>query len=141
MLRRADGSTGSRRTCTSNMRSNHSTASRKPAPAAVTTSIATESRAPVAEPVRDPHGGRRRRCNRTGCRTAMHRGVMGLELEGAVVVVTGSAGGIGAALVEGFTRAGAEAVGTDLLGRGADMDLDVTDLEATRRVFGEVRAT
>jgi NAD(P)-dependent dehydrogenase (short-subunit alcohol dehydrogenase family) len=66
---------------------------------------------------------------------------MGLELDGAVVAVTGAAGGIGAALVDGFTRAGAEVVGTDLPGRGADVDLDVTDLEATRHAFGALRAT
>jgi NAD(P)-dependent dehydrogenase (short-subunit alcohol dehydrogenase family) len=66
---------------------------------------------------------------------------MGLELGGAVVVVTGAAGGIGAALVGAFAGAGAEVVGTDLPGRGADVDLDVTDLDAARRAFGELRAT
>src|SRR4051812_8393960 len=69
------------------------------------------------------------------------RGVMGLELDGAVVAVTGAAGGIGAALVEGFARSGAQVVGTDLPGRGAEVDLDVTDLETTCRAFGELRAT
>jgi NAD(P)-dependent dehydrogenase (short-subunit alcohol dehydrogenase family) len=66
---------------------------------------------------------------------------MGLELQGAVVVVTGAAGGIGAAVAAGFGAASAEVVRTDLPGRGADVDLDVTDLEATRRAFDEIRAT
>jgi NAD(P)-dependent dehydrogenase (short-subunit alcohol dehydrogenase family) len=66
---------------------------------------------------------------------------MGLELQGAVVVVTGAAGGIGAAVAAGFGAASAEVVRTDLPGRGADVDLDVTDLEATRRAFEEIRAT
>ena len=67
---------------------------------------------------------------------------MGLELDGAVVVVTGAAGGIGAALVGSVRGRGRRrCVGTDLPGRGADVDLDVTDLDATRRAFGELRAT
>jgi NAD(P)-dependent dehydrogenase (short-subunit alcohol dehydrogenase family) len=66
---------------------------------------------------------------------------MGLELQGAVVVVTGGAGGIGAAVAAGFGTAGARVVRTDLPGRGADVDLDVTDLDATRRVFEEIHAT
>src|SRR5690242_521138 len=66
---------------------------------------------------------------------------MGLELQGGVVVVTGAAGGIGAALAAGFGATGAEVVRTDLPGRGADVDLDVIDLGATRRVFDEIRAT
>jgi NAD(P)-dependent dehydrogenase (short-subunit alcohol dehydrogenase family) len=66
---------------------------------------------------------------------------MGLDLDGAVVVVTGAAGGIGGALVDGFAGAGAQVVRTDLPGRGADIDLDVTDLDATRRVCSEVCAT
>jgi NAD(P)-dependent dehydrogenase (short-subunit alcohol dehydrogenase family) len=65
---------------------------------------------------------------------------MALDLQGAVVVVTGAAGGIGAALAEGFVRAGAEVVGADLPGRGAAVDLDVTDLDTTRRVLDGVRA-
>lgn len=65
---------------------------------------------------------------------------MGLELDGAVVVVTGAAGGIGAALVAGFGAAGAEVVGTDLPGRGGSVELDVCDADATRRVLGEIRA-
>jgi NAD(P)-dependent dehydrogenase (short-subunit alcohol dehydrogenase family) len=66
---------------------------------------------------------------------------MGVELDGAVVVVTGAAGGIGTALAVGFARAGADVVGADLPGRGADVDLDVRDADATRRVLSEVRAT
>ena len=66
---------------------------------------------------------------------------MGLELAGAVVVVTGAEGGIGSALAGAFATAGAEVVRTDLPGRGADVDLDVTDLDATRRALSEVRAT
>jgi len=66
---------------------------------------------------------------------------MGLELQGAVVVVTGAAGGIGAAVAAGFGAAGAEAVRTDLPGRGADVDLDITDLEAARQVFEDIRVT
>jgi NAD(P)-dependent dehydrogenase (short-subunit alcohol dehydrogenase family) len=64
---------------------------------------------------------------------------MGLDPHGAVVMVTGAAGGIGGALADGFVDAGARVVRTDLPGRGADVDLDVTDLEATRRVCADVR--
>src|SRR3954471_12257723 len=66
---------------------------------------------------------------------------MGVELQGAVVLVTGAAGGIGAALAAGFDAVGAQVVRTDLPGRGADVHLDVTDLEATRRACTEIRAT
>jgi NAD(P)-dependent dehydrogenase (short-subunit alcohol dehydrogenase family) len=66
---------------------------------------------------------------------------MGLELDGAVVVVTGASGGIGTALADAFATAGADVVRTDLPGRGADVDLDVTDLDATRRAIATVRAT
>jgi NAD(P)-dependent dehydrogenase (short-subunit alcohol dehydrogenase family) len=66
---------------------------------------------------------------------------MALELDGAVVVVTGAAGGIGAALAGAFAGSGAQVVRTDLPGRGADIDLDVTDLDATRRALSEIRAT
>src|SRR5689334_10053440 len=69
------------------------------------------------------------------------RGAMTLELQDAVVVVTGAAGGIGAAIAAGFGRAGATVIGTDLPGRGADVALDVTDLNAVRHVCGEIRAT
>ncbi len=66
---------------------------------------------------------------------------MGLELDGAVVVVTGGAGGIGAALADGFAGAGAQVVRADLPGRGGDVDLDVTDLSASRHLLSEIRAT
>src|SRR5262245_14180175 len=66
---------------------------------------------------------------------------MGVELDGAVVVVTGGAGGIGAALTARFQQAGATVVRADLPGRGADVDLDVTDLTASRALLAEIRAT
>jgi NAD(P)-dependent dehydrogenase (short-subunit alcohol dehydrogenase family) len=66
---------------------------------------------------------------------------MGLELNGATVVVTGAAGGIGSSLAAAFSRAGAQVVRTDLPGRGADVELDVTDLDATRRALSKARAT
>jgi NAD(P)-dependent dehydrogenase (short-subunit alcohol dehydrogenase family) len=62
-----------------------------------------------------------------------------IELQHAVVVITGGCGGIGVAIADAVRRAGATAIRTDLPGRGADYDLDVTDLDATRRVFAEVR--
>lgn len=46
------------------------------------------------------------------------------------MLITGGAGGIGAALAEAFRSAGATVVTTDRPGRGADLDLDVTDAEA-----------
>jgi NAD(P)-dependent dehydrogenase (short-subunit alcohol dehydrogenase family) len=52
------------------------------------------------------------------------------ELDGAVVAITGGAGGIGTALAEAFRGAGAVVVTLDLPGRGADHDLDVTDAPA-----------
>src|SRR4051812_25232376 len=121
MLRTAVASTGSCRTCTSNMRSNQRTASRNPAPAAVTTSIGDDSRTPAPDGTGDPDGLGERIWSTDRCRASTHRGTMGLELEGAVAVVTGAAGGIGTALVGAFTGAGAAVVSTDLPGRGADV--------------------
>jgi NAD(P)-dependent dehydrogenase (short-subunit alcohol dehydrogenase family) len=66
---------------------------------------------------------------------------MGLDLDGAVAVITGAAGGIGAGLADAFASAGATVVRTDLPGRGADVDLDVTDLDASRTALSEIRAT
>lgn len=62
------------------------------------------------------------------------------DLRGATVLVTGSAGGIGTALVARFRQEGAVVVGADLPGRGADLDLDVTDAPAVRQAVGEVVA-
>jgi short-subunit dehydrogenase len=53
-----------------------------------------------------------------------------MELNGARVFITGGAGGIGAALADGFRGAGAAVTTADLPGCGADLDLDVTDREA-----------
>lgn len=50
-----------------------------------------------------------------------------MHVRGAHVLITGGAGGIGRALAEAFTTADAVVVTADLAGRGADLDLDVTD--------------
>jgi short-subunit dehydrogenase len=68
----------------------------------------------------------------------MARTSKALQLEDAVVVVTGAAGGIGSALGDGFERAGATVVRTDLGGVGDTEALDVTDLSATRRLMHAV---
>jgi NAD(P)-dependent dehydrogenase (short-subunit alcohol dehydrogenase family) len=63
------------------------------------------------------------------------------RLEGKVAVVTGAAGGIGAATVEAFQREGAKVIGVDLL-EGAPGDLalavDVTDEHEIQRMYAEV---
>jgi NAD(P)-dependent dehydrogenase (short-subunit alcohol dehydrogenase family) len=63
------------------------------------------------------------------------------RLEGKVAVVTGAAGGIGAATVEVFQREGAKVVGVDLL-EGAPGDLalsvDVTDEDAVQQLYAQV---
>ena len=63
------------------------------------------------------------------------------RLQGKVAVVTGAAGGIGAATVEAFRREGAQVVGVDLL-EGAPGDLalavDVTDELAVRQMYAQV---
>jgi NAD(P)-dependent dehydrogenase (short-subunit alcohol dehydrogenase family) len=65
------------------------------------------------------------------------------RLEGKVAVVTGAAGGIGAATVEAFRREGAQVVGVDLA-EGAPGDLalavDVTDEDAVRALYERVAA-
>ena len=63
-----------------------------------------------------------------------------MDLNNAVVVITGGVGGIGSALGEVFAGAGAVSVAADLPGRGAEIDLDVTDVNATRRALSELRA-
>jgi NAD(P)-dependent dehydrogenase (short-subunit alcohol dehydrogenase family) len=60
------------------------------------------------------------------------------RLEGKVAVVTGAAGGIGAATVEVFQREGAAVVGVDLLeGAPGDLSLavDVTDEDAVKAMY------
>jgi NAD(P)-dependent dehydrogenase (short-subunit alcohol dehydrogenase family) len=63
------------------------------------------------------------------------------RLEGKVAVVTGAAGGIGAATVEVFQREGAKVVGVDLL-EGAPGDLalavDVTEEFAVQQMYAQV---
>jgi NAD(P)-dependent dehydrogenase (short-subunit alcohol dehydrogenase family) len=73
-----------------------------------------------------------------------------IRLPGAVVLVTGGAGGIGAGITRSFLRGGAEVVicgrttpselpGAD--GRSAQfMTCDVRDPEAVTRLFGEIAA-
>jgi NAD(P)-dependent dehydrogenase (short-subunit alcohol dehydrogenase family) len=63
-----------------------------------------------------------------------------LELDGAVALVTGAAAGIGAAMVDALRRAGATVLGADLPGRGADLEVDVTDAPAVTRATAEVIA-
>lgn len=58
----------------------------------------------------------------------------------SVALVTGAAGGIGAAVVERLVAEGLTVVGTDLEGTGADVALDVTDREACRAVVADVVA-
>jgi NAD(P)-dependent dehydrogenase (short-subunit alcohol dehydrogenase family) len=65
------------------------------------------------------------------------------RLEGRVCVITGAAGGIGAASAEAFAREGARVVGVDLAGgaRGElSLQADVTDDGAVRDVYARVRA-
>jgi NAD(P)-dependent dehydrogenase (short-subunit alcohol dehydrogenase family) len=64
------------------------------------------------------------------------------RLEGKVCVITGAAGGIGAATVEAFSREGAKVVGVDLLeGAPGDLSLavDVTEESAVSQMYTQVR--
>jgi NAD(P)-dependent dehydrogenase (short-subunit alcohol dehydrogenase family) len=63
------------------------------------------------------------------------------RLEGKVAVVTGAAGGIGAATVEAFRREGATVVGVDLVdGSPGDLALavDVTEEHAVQQMYQQV---
>jgi NAD(P)-dependent dehydrogenase (short-subunit alcohol dehydrogenase family) len=63
------------------------------------------------------------------------------RLEGKVAVVTGAAGGIGAATVEAFQREGARVVGVDLVeGAPGDLSLavDVTEEFAVEQLYTQV---
>ena len=64
------------------------------------------------------------------------------RLDGKVCVITGAAGGIGAATVEAFSREGAKVVGVDLLdGAPGDLSLavDVTEEFAVSQMYAQVR--
>jgi NAD(P)-dependent dehydrogenase (short-subunit alcohol dehydrogenase family) len=64
------------------------------------------------------------------------------RLDGKVCVITGAAGGIGAATAEAFAREGARVVGVDLLDNSpGDLALavDVTDEDAVRDMYTRVR--
>jgi NAD(P)-dependent dehydrogenase (short-subunit alcohol dehydrogenase family) len=60
-------------------------------------------------------------------------------IDGSIALVTGAAGGIGAALVRAFGAAGAKVVTADLPGRGADIEVDVRDAASVARAFGVAR--
>jgi NAD(P)-dependent dehydrogenase (short-subunit alcohol dehydrogenase family) len=64
------------------------------------------------------------------------------RLDGKVCVITGAAGGIGAATAEAFAREGARVVGVDLHeGSPGDLalEVDVTDEDAVRDMYARVR--
>jgi NAD(P)-dependent dehydrogenase (short-subunit alcohol dehydrogenase family) len=62
------------------------------------------------------------------------------RLDGKVCVVTGAAGGIGAATCELFAAEGATVVGVDLVaGEHVRIQADVTDDEAVRSMFADTR--
>jgi NAD(P)-dependent dehydrogenase (short-subunit alcohol dehydrogenase family) len=63
-----------------------------------------------------------------------------MDLDGKIVVVTGAAGGIGAALRERFTAAGATVVGVDRTETDGLRVCDVTDAGAVRALVDEVLA-
>lgn len=60
-------------------------------------------------------------------------------LKDKVVVVTGAAGQLGAAICKTFKEAGAVVVGLDLtVGNLADQELDITDKKQVNKVFGNI---
>jgi len=60
------------------------------------------------------------------------------RLADRIVFITGAAGTIGRAVAEAIAREGGVAVGSDLAGRGAELDLDVTQEAGWRRVMAEL---
>lgn len=65
---------------------------------------------------------------------------MVLRLADKIVFITGAAGTIGRAVAAAIEREGGIAIGSDLKGRGAEFDLDVTMEEDWLRVMGEIGA-
>ncbi|HEX7134400.1 MAG TPA: SDR family oxidoreductase [Iamia sp.] len=63
-----------------------------------------------------------------------------MQIDRAVVLVTGATGGIGRALVAEARQRGATVVGADLPGTESDIDLDITDRSAVDRAVAEVVA-
>jgi NAD(P)-dependent dehydrogenase (short-subunit alcohol dehydrogenase family) len=64
-----------------------------------------------------------------------------MRLEGKVCVITGAAGGIGAAAASVFAREGARVVGVDLLSHSVgelSVSVDVTDEDAVRGMYDDV---
>lgn len=58
--------------------------------------------------------------------------------QGTTVLITGGAGGIGAATASAFRAAGATVHTADLAGRGADLAVDVTDASAMRDLVADL---
>ncbi|MCW5691994.1 MAG: SDR family oxidoreductase [Pseudolabrys sp.] len=58
------------------------------------------------------------------------------SLKDRIILITGAAGAVGAAVAEGVRAAGGVAIATDL--KGADLTLDVTSEEGWQRVVAEV---
>ncbi len=65
-----------------------------------------------------------------------------MRLEGKVCVLTGAAGGIGAATAEMFAREGAKVVGVDLIEHGTGdlaLQADLTDEDAVKTIYARAR--
>src|SRR5919108_4050967 len=60
------------------------------------------------------------------------------RLADKVVLITGASGTIGGAVAKAVRREGGTPIGTDLKGRKADFDLDVTEESDWLRVLAEV---